>query len=301
MIRFYTNVTNELYANPAIFTAGAVYARLLPASYVFNANHTLAQIPSGLSNGEMLYLKAAYEVDGLKAFSSTAVDLGVIPSGVSYNSVVFYSNLKPLFIISDIPGLPGVGNNGMVNISFSSSENKMFRLSSAGDIYEGANFTYAKFAAKPPEEPLGLTRPGGNVGLEFASKPKPGKSSMYSDLSFRGGAHPLTGDILTVYGESAINRSIRNIIMTNTGDRPFSSRNVAGNVKAWLFEPGGTLTINSMIDSITNSIINFEPRVDLYSVDVIENPAENGVDIRIAYSIKTTNVTEAFSLFLERA
>lgn len=301
MIRFYTTVAQELYANPAIFTAGAVFARLLPASYTFNANHTLAQIPNGLSNGELLFAKEVFVQGQYKSFDAQDLDLGVVPAGVGYTSVVFYSNIKPLFIISDIVGLPGTSEGGLVNISFSSAENKIFRLGPESSIDEGSHFVFSKTIKPPPAEPeFPPQRSGADISADLVVRPKSGKSGMYSDLSFRGGAHPLTGDALVVYGESAINRSIRNIIMTNVGDRPFSSMDIAGNVRSWLFELGGPAAMDMLTTSITTSINNYEPRAQLISVDVVDAPAENGIDIRIAYSIKTTNTKESFSLFLER-
>jgi predicted component of type VI protein secretion system len=53
--------------------------------------------------------------------------------------------------------------------------------------------------------------------------------------------------------------------------------------------------------SIATTINNFEPRVILQDVNVELIPERNAASIQITYSIRMTNTTETFDLFLERA
>ena len=64
--------------------------------------------------------------------------------------------------------------------------------------------------------------------LERVSKP-------FKDVSLTLQSHPLTRDILTITNERAIARSVRNLVLTQKGERFFNSQ-LGSEVSRLLFE-----------------------------------------------------------------
>lgn len=106
---------------------------------------------------------------------------------------------------------------------------------------------------------------------------------MRKDIDFNFTRHPLTGDLVTKSGSSAIRQSIINIVRTNFGDRGFNVE-LMTNVDFSLFEPMTLATGNVLRTNIENSIRNFEPDVEIIDVEVRDSPNDNLIYIRIYYN-----------------
>jgi phage baseplate assembly protein W len=113
--------------------------------------------------------------------------------------------------------------------------------------------------------------------LERVSKP-------FKDVSLTLQSHPLTRDILTITNERAIARSIRNLVLTQKGERFFNSQ-LGSEVSRLLFENLDRSTSIFIRNEIEYVINNYEPRVSLVSLDVEPNYDENQFDIVIKYKI----------------
>ena len=81
-------------------------------------------------------------------------------------------------------------------------------------------------------------------------------------MSFK--VSPLTYDLIANKNETAIARSIRNLILTAPGERPFNPE-LGSQVSRLLFEPIDDITTQALKEQIENTINNFEPRVRLAS------------------------------------
>ena len=77
--------------------------------------------------------------------------------------------------------------------------------------------------------------------------------------------NPLNDDLIALKNETAIARSIRNIVFTILGER-FLINTFGSNISQFLFENFDIISAIAIRDEITQSILNFEPRVDLISV-----------------------------------
>jgi phage baseplate assembly protein W len=109
----------------------------------------------------------------------------------------------------------------------------------------------------------------------------------FSDLDFNFAAHPVTGDITRKYDEEAIKQSVKNLVMTQHYERPFHSE-IGSQLRGLLFEPA-TPMLNILIKrAITDTIINFEPRVKLIDVRVRLSPDTNEVYVLVEFSIVNT-------------
>ena len=75
-------------------------------------------------------------------------------------------------------------------------------------------------------------------------------------------------DITLRVNEEAVKNSIRNLLLTNRGDR-FFNPTLGGDVRAMLFENISSITSNNLKDLIETAIENYEPRAQLLDVSVV--------------------------------
>ena len=109
-------------------------------------------------------------------------------------------------------------------------------------------------------------------------------SKSFKDISATFQINPLNRDLIQLKNANAIARSIRNLIMTVPGERPFNPV-LGSQVTSLLFENLDKLTASSIKSEIINTITNFEPRVGLNEVIVKAQPDNNQFDVQIQYYI----------------
>jgi len=112
-------------------------------------------------------------------------------------------------------------------------------------------------------------------------------------------ANPVSKDIYKKYDENAIKQSIKNLILTKNFERPFRS-DIGSQISSLLFEPITPVLRATIKKTITNTIISYEPRVNLLNVEVLLSPDNNGVYVTIVFSIVNTSTPISVDLFLER-
>lgn len=109
-------------------------------------------------------------------------------------------------------------------------------------------------------------------------------SRGFKDISMSFQVNPLNSDLISIKNETAIARSVRNLIFTLPGER-FFNENLGSRVSQTLFENMDEISASVIKDEITNTINNYEPRVDLISVDVSPNYDNNEFNVTINYYI----------------
>ena len=109
-------------------------------------------------------------------------------------------------------------------------------------------------------------------------------SKSFKDVSMSFKVSPLTYDLIANKNETAIARSIRNLILTTPGERPFNPE-LGSQVSQLLFEPIDDITTEALKEQIENTVNNFEPRVRLRQVVVKPNFDADEYDISIRYDI----------------
>ena len=90
-------------------------------------------------------------------------------------------------------------------------------------------------------------------------------SQGFKDISMTFQRNPLNQDLLALKNETAIARSIKNIVFTTPGEK-FFNPNFGSNISQSLFENIDDISAIKIQDQIRQSIINFEPRVNLIQV-----------------------------------
>lgn len=108
--------------------------------------------------------------------------------------------------------------------------------------------------------------------------------SYYKDIDLNFSKNFLTDDFNTVTGINSISQSIKNIILTNKGERPFS--NVGSNVMNIINEPDSLETIYQFKDTISSMLNLYEPRINVSYDDVSKQILPDGsIRININYRI----------------
>ena len=101
-------------------------------------------------------------------------------------------------------------------------------------------------------------------------------------MSFQ--VNPLTDDLIAIKNQTAIARSIRNLVLTAPGER-FFNNDLGSRVNELLFENMDDLTASSIKSEIETTLRNFEPRIKLLTTRVSANPDSNEFDVIITYEI----------------
>ena len=109
-------------------------------------------------------------------------------------------------------------------------------------------------------------------------------SPGFKDISMSFQVNPLNYDLIGLKNENAIARSVRNIVFTLPGEK-FFEEDFGCRISASLFENMDDITANLIKDEITESIENFEPRVNLLEVEVIPEFDNNQFDVLLIYEI----------------
>jgi phage baseplate assembly protein W len=121
----------------------------------------------------------------------------------------------------------------------------------------------------------------------------------FSDLDLNFTAHPVTKDITRRFDENAIKTSLRNLILTSNYERPFHSE-IGSPIKRLLFEPATPMTQVMIKKAIEDTVLNFEPRVELTEVNVNVSGDNNSVYVSIYFKIVNTERPLSLDLVLER-
>jgi len=109
-------------------------------------------------------------------------------------------------------------------------------------------------------------------------------SQAFRDISLSFGTNPLNRDLVDLRNESAIARSIQNLVLTQRGERPFNQR-LGSDVSVTLFENVDFISAAAIQSSIEDTIRTFEPRVSLKEVNVEVDENDTGYYVRIVYDI----------------
>jgi len=121
----------------------------------------------------------------------------------------------------------------------------------------------------------------------------------YSDLPFFITKKPFTNDFNLVKDLNAIRQSIKNLLMTNNGERSFDFL-FGGNMESSLFETLNTELILSIQEKIGRSIQSYESRVELNDIKILNYPKENKIDILVDFYVPALNIKDVISISILR-
>ena len=116
-------------------------------------------------------------------------------------------------------------------------------------------------------------------------------SRGFKDLSASFQTNPLSNDLIALKNESAIARSVRNLVLTIQGERPFQPVLGTG-VSRLLFENMDKLTASAIRSELRTTIENYEPRVEINEIIVEADFERNAFDVTLQYFIIGMDVPE---------
>ena len=124
-----------------------------------------------------------------------------------------------------------------------------------------------------------------------------GKDYVDFDMDFT--KHPSHGDLSKIKKSTAISRSIKNLLMTNSNERLFQP-DIENGIGILLFENFSKLTTSRLEKAIRYTIEKYEPRATIANITVNANEEENAYEVKITYmpdnDIQETNL----EVYLER-
>ena len=109
-------------------------------------------------------------------------------------------------------------------------------------------------------------------------------SRGFKDISMSFQVNPITSDLITTKNETAIARSVRNLVFTRPGEK-FFNPNLGSRVSETLFDNMDDISASIVEDDIRDTIDNYEPRVKLVSVKATPDYQGNAFDVVITYNI----------------
>ena len=109
-------------------------------------------------------------------------------------------------------------------------------------------------------------------------------SRAFKDINLSFKRHPVTNDVITIRDEDAIKRSVKNIIFTILGEKPFEP-NFGSVISQSLFDLNTNLNEIRISDEIQQSLLNYEPRIDNIKIDVLIYPDSNDLNCTVQYDI----------------
>ena len=123
---------------------------------------------------------------------------------------------------------------------------------------------------------------------------------QYSDLDLFFGKRVVGSDVNKVTDIQAVKRSVRNLILLNTYDKPFHPE-IAGGVREMLFENMTPIVGQIIARKVEDVIENFEPRARLVGVRAIPDLDRNAYELSIHfYVVNAPTELVDLSVMLER-
>ena len=109
-------------------------------------------------------------------------------------------------------------------------------------------------------------------------------SRAFKDINLSFKRHPVTNDLITIKNEDAIKKSVKNIIFTILGEKPYSPL-FGTSVNNSLFELANPLDHVRISDEIQSTLLNYEPRISNIQVTVSNYPDSHELNATIQYDI----------------
>ena len=109
-------------------------------------------------------------------------------------------------------------------------------------------------------------------------------SRAFKDINLSFKRHPVTNDVVVIRDEDAIKRSVKNIIFTILGEKPFEP-DFGSDMNQSLFDLNTNLSEIRVSDEIKASLDNYEPRIDNIDVSVSVLADSNEMNCTVQYDI----------------
>lgn len=133
----------------------------------------------------------------------------------------------------------------------------------------------------------------------MSRSPLDNRKDLYLDFHKDLTRHPVSNDLARKANEEAVKESIRNLILTDRGERPFQPE-LGCEIRKLLFNPitpDLLFTIKSIIET---TLRQYEPRADVLSVDVTSAIDDNAIQVTIVFNVINSEDDIVFTTILKR-
>jgi phage baseplate assembly protein W len=120
----------------------------------------------------------------------------------------------------------------------------------------------------------------------------------YRDIDLTFAAKP-NGELYVKRDASAVQQSLKNLILTNHFEKPFLPF-FGGNIRALLFELADDEVNEEIRDNIIQTVQIYEPRALIQEIDVKSDPDRNSISVTIEYQILNSSETLTFTTSVSR-
>ena len=121
----------------------------------------------------------------------------------------------------------------------------------------------------------------------------------FKDLDLNFTVHPIKKDINILTSERAVINSVKNLILTNTYEKPFLPE-FGSNVRKLLFENLDPITATMLQREIEEVLRTFEPRVRVSFVTVTPDYDRNAFEVTIQFFILNSTRPINLNFILQR-
>tara|TARA_B100001093_G_C26860033_1_gene1029577 strand:- start:11571 stop:11978 length:408 start_codon:yes stop_codon:yes gene_type:complete len=134
--------------------------------------------------------------------------------------------------------------------------------------------------------------------MAYRFKAERNLSRQFRDFSMSMKANPNTEDFSVVKNENAIKQSMKNLVMTGFGERPFQPEK-GSRLRQMLFESFDIFMLEELKEEIINTIGRLEPRVTVGAVNA-NIDEDNNLEVEVEYVIIGERITQTVDFLLER-
>lgn len=125
------------------------------------------------------------------------------------------------------------------------------------------------------------------------------KNELYSDFLTNLNTHPVSRETLRFVNETAVTRSIRNLLNTQQGERLYQP-DIGSNVRKLLFEPIDDITADILTSTIRDTLTTYEPRAKVLNVEVIPDEGRNRYVVTVVYMLINKQDPISVNITLQR-
>ena len=129
--------------------------------------------------------------------------------------------------------------------------------------------------------------------------PRTRVQEFYSDIAKNLEQVPGRADLSRRINESSVKESIKNIVLTNKGDRLFQP-DFGCNINASLFENIDANTVVILKDDISKAIKTYEPRCVVRNVEILADLDTNNIQATVLFSVINSSNTTSLTIDLVR-
>ena len=124
------------------------------------------------------------------------------------------------------------------------------------------------------------------------------KREQYSDFLNSFATHPLTRQLARVTNEDSVTQAIRNLMLTDQGERFFRPE-IGSSIKKSLFEPFGPFAAENISRAIMETIKYCEPRVTVLALNVYTAPDAQTYAVNLTFAVSTNPTPITLAMILK--